>query len=200
MPDFLSDDALAPVIEGMYATETSSGANVKTSEDGAVGPMQILPSTAANPGYGVRPRTLEEIMTLEGAQDFAKEYLRGIHRNNPDFDLNQTITAYHSGPKNVRQDKEGVEPLGPRGAAYAGKVNEAAGGEQEISFLDAAGNFLSEINPFGVKEAVAQVPPPTGSSIPTAEEVEDAADEREGNWYDFLFTTREERIAAKQSS
>jgi hypothetical protein len=165
MPDFLSDDALAPIIEGMYATETSSGANVKTSEDGAVGPMQILPSTAANPGYGVRPRTEDEIMNLEGAQDFAREYLRGIHRFNPDFDLNQTITAYHSGAGNVKKAADGTEALGPRGEAYAGKVLDAAG-EQEVSMLDQVGGFLSELNPFGISTAEAAPAVPAMADVP----------------------------------
>jgi hypothetical protein len=165
MPDFLSDDALAPIIEGMYATETSSGANVKTSEDGAVGPMQILPSTAANPGYGVRPRTEDEIMNLEGAQDFAREYLRGIHRFNPDFDLNQTITAYHSGAGNVKKAADGTEALGPRGEAYAGKVLDAAG-EQKVSMLDQVGGFLSELNPFGISTAEAAPAVPAMADVP----------------------------------
>jgi hypothetical protein len=137
MPDFLSDEALAPVIEGMYATETSSGANVKTSKDGAIGPMQILPSTAANPGYGVTPRTIAQISDLEGSQEFAKEYLRGIHRHNPDFNLDETVTAYHSGAGNVRKAKDNVEDLGPQGQSYFSKVMSAI---SPISTAQAATN------------------------------------------------------------
>lgn len=154
MPDFLSDSFLDKnVIPGMYATETSSGANVKTSKKGAIGPMQILPTTAANPGFGVMPRTVAEISSLDGAQQFAKDYMRGIHRENPDFNLEEVVTAYHSGAKNVRKAKEGVEPLGPRGEAYADKVGVA---NTEESIVDKALNIASQLNPLGVTEASAQ--------------------------------------------
>ena len=154
MPDFLSDEFLDKnVIPGMYATETSSGANVKTSEDGAIGPMQILPTTAASPGYDVQPRTLADIRSLEGAQQFAKDYMRGIHRYNPDFTLEEVVTAYHSGAGNVRKAKEGVEPLGPRGEAYADKVGVV---DTEESTADKVFNIVSQLNPLGVTEAAAQ--------------------------------------------
>jgi len=144
MPDFLSDEALEPVIQGMYATETSSGANVRTSEDGAIGPMQILPSTAANPGYGVSSRTIQDISSLEGSQEFAKDYLRAIHRYNPDFNLEEVVTAYHSGPGNVRNAKNEVEPLGPRGQAYAGKV--LANAELPVEPIEETSSGFSPIN------------------------------------------------------
>jgi len=122
MPDFLSDEALDPIIQGIYGAETSFGNNVKTSPKGAIGPMQILPTTAADPGYGVRPRTEEEIMTLEGAQEFAKDYLRGIHRYNPNFDLEQTVTSYHSGANKVKDNN-----LGEQGQSYFSKVMSGIG-------------------------------------------------------------------------
>ena len=138
MPEFLSDKALNPILQGMYATETSSGANVKPSSAGAIGPMQILPTTAANPGMGVQPRTIKDISTLEGSQSFAKDYMRGIHQANPDFNLEEVVTAYHSGPENVRKAKANTEELGPQGQSYFGKVMSAI---NPISEAQAAGNI-----------------------------------------------------------
>jgi len=159
MPDFLSDEALDPIIKGMYATETSSGANVKPSPKGAIGPMQILPSTAANPGYGMRSYSEEEIMDLEGAQDFAKNYLRAIHRQNPNFDLEQTVTSYHSGPERVKENR-----LGEQGKSYFPSV-------------------ISEAN----------------AAVPAANADEPPKPEDDGNWYDFLFKTYDDRVADKQA-
>jgi len=59
------------------------------------------------------------------SRQFAKEYLIGIAKANPDFTEDEVITAYHSGAGNVRKAKSGVEALGINGQEYAGKVNAA---------------------------------------------------------------------------
>jgi hypothetical protein len=44
---------------------------ILTSPKGALGIGQIMPATAANPGYGIRPASPEEIATKEGNLSFA---------------------------------------------------------------------------------------------------------------------------------
>ena len=105
----------------------SGGDPNATSEAGAMGQYQIMPSTAAQPGYGVTPLAMDDIRDPAKSREFARQYLMGIAAENPDFTEDEVITAYHSGAGNVRKAKEGREALGPRGQAYAGKVADASG-------------------------------------------------------------------------
>ena len=86
-----------------------------------------MPATAQQPGYGVTPISLEDRFDPDKSRAFAKQYLQGIIRANPDFTKDEVITAYHSGVGNVRKAKTGQEELGPMGQEYAGKVNAAMG-------------------------------------------------------------------------
>ena len=110
----------------------SGGDPNATSEAGAMGQYQIMPATAAQPGYGVTPLAAEDIRDPVKSREFARQYLMGIAAANPDFTEDEVITAYHSGVGNVRKAKEGTEALGPRGQAYAGKVNNAEVFPQEL--------------------------------------------------------------------
>lgn len=121
-PQFLQGDQLESILDGMHMVESSAGKNVKTSEAGAVGEYQILPSTAMNPGMGIEPIDPSDLNDPAKSRDFAGKYLQAIHKNNPNFSRSEVITAYHSGVGNVRKAKDGVESLGPRGQEYANKV------------------------------------------------------------------------------
>lgn len=148
VPSWLTDDLL----DSLKMVESGGDPNA-LSEAGARGAYQIMPSTAQKPGMGVTPLAVEDLNDPTKSRRFAQDYLTAIARENPDFTQEEVITAYHSGAGNVRKAKEGTEALGPRGEAYAGKVMD---GTEDVSFLDQAGNVLSELNPFGVKEASAQ--------------------------------------------
>ncbi|MDC3283275.1 transglycosylase SLT domain-containing protein [Planctomycetota bacterium] len=184
VPSWLTDDLL----DSLKMVESGGDVNA-TSEAGAMGAYQIMPSTAAKPGMGVAPLAIEDIRDPNKSRQFAKDYLSAIARENPDFTQEEVITAYHSGAGNVRKAKEGTEALGERGQAYAGKVMD---GVEEVSFLDKAGNVLSELNPFGVKEASAQ-----SALVPASNQKEPPKPDEEGNWYDFFFETYDDKIARR---
>ena len=115
------DDTMLDAIK-----QVESGGDVNAvSEVGASGPYQIMKATALKPGYGVTPIGLDERFDPEKSRAFAKQYLQGIMKANPDFTKDEVITAYHSGAGNVRKAKIGQEELGPRGQEYADKVNMA---------------------------------------------------------------------------
>ncbi len=115
------DDAMLDAIK-----QVESGGNPNAvSEVGASGPYQIMKATALKPGYGVTPIGLDERFDPDKSRTFAKQYLQGIMRDNPDFTKEEVITAYHSGAGNVRKAKMGQEELGPRGQTYAPKVKMA---------------------------------------------------------------------------
>jgi len=118
--DFITD----ALLDRIRRIESNGNANA-TSEAGAMGQYQIMPSTAADPGMGVTPLAAEDIRDPVKSREFARKYLKAIAAYNPDFTEDEVITAYHSGTGNVRKAKAGTEALGPRGRAYAGKVNNA---------------------------------------------------------------------------
>src|SRR5210317_1499190 len=120
---FVIDDTMLDAIKQVE----SGGDPNALSGVGAGGQYQIMPATAQQPGYGVTPISLEDRFDPNKSRSFAKQYLEGIMRANPDFTRDEVITAYHSGAGNVRKAKMGQEELGLRGQEYAGKVNAAMG-------------------------------------------------------------------------
>jgi len=114
------------IVNAMMQVESGGDVNAK-SESGAIGPMQIRPSTAQNPGYGVKPIAIEDLKDPVLAKDFAKRYMQKLADRNPHLSQDEIITAYHSGLGNVLKAKSGQEKLGPRGQEYASKVNAAMG-------------------------------------------------------------------------
>jgi hypothetical protein len=92
------------------------GANgqILTSPKGAQGIAQIMPSTAANPGYGVRPATPEEIATPEGNRAFGERYFQGLLKHFGG-DVEKATAAYNGGPGRVSRNIE----------ANAGQLNMA---------------------------------------------------------------------------
>jgi hypothetical protein len=132
---FIIDDTMLDAIKQVE----SGGDPNALSGVGAGGQYQIMPATAQQPGYGVTPISLEDRFDPNKSRTFAKQYLEGIMRANPDFTKDEVITAYHSGVGNVRKAKMGQEELGPRGQEYAGKVNAAMG---EVPMVETA---MSEV-------------------------------------------------------
>jgi len=114
------------ILDGMMQVESNGNPNA-VSEAGAIGPMQIMPSTALNPGYGVAPISLEDLRDPTLSKEFARRYMQELADRNPQLNVDEIKTAYHSGLGNVLKARSGEEALGPRGQAYAGKVNAAMG-------------------------------------------------------------------------
>lgn len=87
-------DDLAPVIKAIYEQETSSGRNVKTSVDGARGPMQVMPATYQ--------RVMGEPDTGDPVQQ-ARAGIREIKRLSEKFgaDPAKIAVGYFSGEGNV---------------------------------------------------------------------------------------------------
>jgi len=113
------DDA---TLDAMRMQESSGGLNLE-SELGALGPYQLMPLTYMGSneeggvvGYGV-PDEMIDPYNEELSRARAKQYLEGIARANPDWDINKVLTAYHSGAGNVARNT-----LGEVGTRYADEV------------------------------------------------------------------------------
>lgn len=75
---------------------------ILTSPAGAVGVAQIMPSTAANPGFGIKPITPDELATPEGNQAFGLRYKQGM-LDAFGGDQEKATAAYNAGPGRVQQ-------------------------------------------------------------------------------------------------
>ena len=177
---FVADGRILDAIEFI---ESGGDANAINKRTGAAGAYQIMDATALNPGYGVKPISLEDRFDKKKARKFAKEYLEGIARENPEFSTDQLIQAYHSGPKNVAEGN-----IGPEGKKYLtkfyGAMNQKPGGLETllaktglVSTAEAANegdnnknerSFLDRLlNPKQDKDSMKMV---TGSSLSDKEQ------------------------------
>ena len=80
-----------------------------TSPAGAVGKYQIMPSTAAQPGFGLKPLDLATATEAQH-EEFSRNYLNALNKrfgNQPDL----TLAAYNYGVGNVEKllQKHGVK-------------------------------------------------------------------------------------------
>ena len=76
---------------------------ILTSPKGAQGLAQIMPATAANPGFGVKPATPEEIATPEGNRAFGERYFQGLLKYF-NGDVAKATAAYNGGAGRVERN------------------------------------------------------------------------------------------------
>jgi soluble lytic murein transglycosylase len=150
---------------------------VLTSPRGAQGMAQIMPSTAANPGYGVRPATPEEIATPEGNRAFGERYYQGLLQHFGG-DEQKAIAAYNAGPGRVQQNMQAnggqlnVAQLPQETQGYLRKVQgPAVPGMQPSPMI--AGTASSDVGLTPTEQAIAQMSrtPGFNSNAPRPAEV-----------------------------
>ena len=108
---------------------TDAQGNILTSPKGAQGVAQIMPATAAQPGFGIAPATRQEIATPEGNRAFGERYFQGM-LNLFGGDQQKAVAAYNAGPGRIQQAERQAAQRGgtwtdyiPRETiAYLGKV------------------------------------------------------------------------------
>lgn len=106
---------------------------ILTSPKGAQGIAQIMPETAANPGYGIAPATPQEIATKEGNLAFGQRYYEGMNKHFGG-DHEKAAAAYNAGPQRVEQ---------------AIKQAEAKGGVWKDYLPDETQKYLANVFPRG---------------------------------------------------
>jgi hypothetical protein len=97
---------LEPVARSIFQQESSSGANVKTSNAGARGPMQVLPATfkAYNPQGNIDDPYDNSVGGLR--------YIKDLFSKTNDPGL--TAVGYYGGPKAIEKAKQGIAVSDPR--------------------------------------------------------------------------------------
>lgn len=97
------------------------------SEDGALGLGQVLPRTAAQPGYGVTPLASDLMTDPEESLRFAAEYMRAmLDRSDGNYEL--ALARYNAGPGAV--EKAGGVPQNKETLAYISKILPDTGGRR----------------------------------------------------------------------
>jgi hypothetical protein len=93
-----------PRILSNLVTQESGGDHSAVSDAGAKGITQIMPKTAVDPGFGVKPLANN---TWEEAVRFGADYLGALNKyymkkgKSPEEAMNLALGAYNWGPKNV---------------------------------------------------------------------------------------------------
>jgi membrane-bound lytic murein transglycosylase MltF len=116
------------------------------SRAGAIGVMQLLPSTAADPNVGI-----PDITTLENNIHAGTKYLRFIrdrYFSNPEIDdLNQTLftfAAYNAGPARIRGLREEAARIGLDANRWFGNVEHVAAkriGRETVQYVSNIGKY-----------------------------------------------------------
>jgi soluble lytic murein transglycosylase len=111
--DWISEaDKLAP-----YIQEIESGGNPRAiSPKGARGLMQVMPDTARDPGYGIRPARDN---SPEENKRLGRDYLAAL-LNKYNGNINLTAAAYNAGPGTV--DRAGGVPRIKETQDYVAKL------------------------------------------------------------------------------
>ena len=138
---------------------------ILTSPKGALGQAQIMPATAANPGFGVAPATPEEIATPEGNKAFGQRYYQGLLQHFGG-DEQKAVAAYNAGPGRVQQNVQAnngqlnVAQLPQETQDYLQKVQRPIAPQQaQVSAPSQpliAGNASSDVSLTPTEQAIQQ--------------------------------------------
>lgn len=121
---------MASLIEALIQQESGGNPRALNPRTGAMGLMQVMPDTARNPGFGVKPLT--DPWNADENKRFGTEYLGAMQKRYPG-DQDAALAAYNWGPGNadkwVASGK--TSPLPAETRNYIRNINAMAGGGQE---------------------------------------------------------------------
>lgn len=145
---------LAELAKSIYAQESSSGANTATSNAGAMGGMQIIPSTfasVADKGWDIK----NPEHNLRAGIRYLK-YLDGLSGG----DARLTAAGYYGGPGGMKKAKAGIavsdprNPHAPNTLQYADQVVGRTGGSPQIA--QAVPEATPELTPLASNQSSLQ--------------------------------------------
>lgn len=102
--------------------QTESGGNPNAvSPRGASGLMQIMPATAADPGFGVTPLAWENVLDPVANRRFGEEYMTAL-LDHFGGDQARALVAYNWGPGNAKNWDGDVASLPAETQGYLAKI------------------------------------------------------------------------------
>ena len=108
------------MLDALMMVESGGNFNA-VSPAGAQGPYQIMPNTAAKPGYGVTPIAPEDVFDPQKSRVFASQYLKGLARQYPDATQQEIFQMYNAGAARVK-NANAFNPLAQETINYPGKI------------------------------------------------------------------------------
>lgn len=154
-PGVTKGSAFSAIMPSLYQTESNmrhrnKDGSLVTSPKGAQGIAQIMPSTAAKPGYGMKPIDLKNT-TPEQQMAWSEEYINKIAAHHK-FSIPQAVAAYNAGGGAVEKaiKKNGANWLAalPKETRdYVPKVlNGAKGASGATAAVGGTGGGVSQAN------------------------------------------------------
>ena len=128
LADLMADRyGLDPAIFRRQIGAESSWREDAVSPDGALGLGQVMPRTAAKPGYGVAPLSPDLMTDPEENLRFSAEYMRAmLDKFDGNYEL--ALSAYNAGPGAV--EKAGGVPQNEETLGYLAKILPDRGGRR----------------------------------------------------------------------
>lgn len=120
------ENGLPPVLMLALLGLESGGSASATSRAGAVGPAQIMPATAADPGFGMEPLPAEAMRDPARAIPWAARYLARL-RDHFGGDIGKALAAYNAGAGRVAAAERAGEALPAETRNYLATLMPAAG-------------------------------------------------------------------------
>ena len=111
------------LLDSLMQVESGGNPNA-VSPAGARGPYQIMPATAANPGYGVTPISPQDVTDPLKSRQFAEMYLEALAVKYPDATKDEVLQMYNAGPGRVLR-ANADNPLTKETLDYPGKIAAA---------------------------------------------------------------------------
>ena len=84
----------------VYPEGHAKAGQLVTSPKGALGIAQIMPKTAADPGFGIKPLSVEDLKDENKAIRFQNDYM-SVMSSRYNGDMEKALTAYNAGYGNV---------------------------------------------------------------------------------------------------
>lgn len=182
-------DRLHGVVQGLESSgkETDANGNVLTSLKGAQGSMQVMPTTATDPGYGVTPAHLTGDPVNDAAerkrvgQDYIDTMLKR-YGNVP-----QALAAYNAGPGTVDDALAKAKTSGQPWASFLPKETQDYVDTGSKQFQAGAGTPALPTKEDFVNDAINRL-----GDTPRIEQVQMTREQAEKQ-YDLMQTSRKEQ-------
>ena len=165
IPEYHDDGGMAgswvngSVLDAVLGVESNGNFNA-VSPAGARGGYQIMPATAANPGYGVTALSPEEVLDPMKSREFARQYLVGLAKQYPDATQQEIFQMYNAGAGRVINANT-ANPLSQETIDYPGKIEaemERLGGSYGVPTVEDVPTLPTTAD--GVLESLKRTVPP----------------------------------------
>jgi soluble lytic murein transglycosylase-like protein len=121
-----AENGIAPPLLLALLGQESGGRADAVSPAGAIGPAQIMPATARDPGFGMAPLPADALTDPARAIPWAAQYLARI-RDSFGGDIARALAAYNAGPRRVREAEAAGRALPQETRDYLAALLPAAG-------------------------------------------------------------------------